>query len=414
MSQNVTLEKPMLEFPSEQNHTGRRLGAEELDLLQEVIASGALNSTGGTVVKRLEKEFAALIGSQHCTAVTSGTAAIHTALAAINPEPGDEIITTTITDMGALTPIIYQCAIPIFADVDPRTYNVTAETIARVITPRTRAIIVTHLFGAPCEMQPILELAAKHNLPIIEDAAQAPLAHYRGRRVGTFGSIGCFSLQQSKHITSGEGGFIVTDDATLARRMQVFHNKGWGYGDPKPDHYFLALNYRMTELQGAVALAGLGKVEANVQDRQRLAAQFREMISDIPGLSPQPVPADSTSAYWRYALRVDEAVYGTSVDDAVQYVGDRYHIWASAHYVRKPAFQCQVFRERNTFGNSHFPFEGPHRAGLPPVEYRDEEYPGSFKALAEMMVLPWNENFTEQHLEIMSQALRQAPQLGVR
>jgi dTDP-4-amino-4,6-dideoxygalactose transaminase len=398
----------MLEFPTEGNHTGRRMGEEELALLEEVVRSGALNSTGGTVVKQLEAEFAALCGAKYCTAVSSGTAAIHTALAAINPEPGDEVITTTITDMGALTPIIYQCAIPVFADVDPQSYNVTAQSIARVITPRTRAVIVTHLFGAPCEMAPILELAAAHNIPVIEDAAQAPLAEYHGRRVGTFGTIGCFSLQQSKHMTAGEGGFVVTDDPDLALRMKLFHNKGWGYGDAAPDHYFLALNYRMTELQGAVARAQLGKVEDVVRDKQLMAEHFGELIADLPGIAPQTVPDNTTSVYWRYAVRIDEAEFGATVDQIARFLGERYNIWASAHYVRKPAFQCQIFRERNTFGSSGFPFEGPHRAGLAPVEYRDEEYPGSFEALAHMLVLPWNENFKKQHLETMAHALHEA------
>src|SRR6185436_13683961 len=139
----------------------------------------------------------------------------HAAVAAIDPEPGDEIVTTSITDMGALTPILYQAAIPVFADTDPRTYNVTAETIAPRITRRTKAVIVTHLFGNPCDMDPIVELCREKGLLLLEDCAQAFGATYKGRPVGTIGDIGCFSLQQTKHMTAGEGGMVVARDEKL-------------------------------------------------------------------------------------------------------------------------------------------------------------------------------------------------------
>ena len=150
-----------MNLPSDADISGRRLGEEELVLLREVIESGTLNCTKGTMVSRLEREFAQGYGGDgwFCVAVTSGTAAIHTAIAAIDPSAGDEIVTTSITDMGALSPILYQGAIPVFAEIDRFSFNVTRANIERVLTSRTRAIIVTHLFGAPCEMAPILELA---------------------------------------------------------------------------------------------------------------------------------------------------------------------------------------------------------------------------------------------------------------
>ena len=240
-------------LPSDQVAEGRTLGAEELANLKTVIESGTLTSTKGQFVKKLEADFASLMGAKHCHASASGSAALHTAYAAIDPEPGDEFITTSITDMGALTPIIYQGAIPVFADVDFRSCNVTAETIEARISERTKAIIVTHLFGNPCDMGPIMDLARSKNIPVIEDCAQAFEATYHGKKVGVLGDIGCFSMQQGKHITTGEGGLCVTNNDELARRMFLFINKAWGYGDAKPDHYFLAPNYRMNELTGAVA-----------------------------------------------------------------------------------------------------------------------------------------------------------------
>ena len=266
MSQSITAPR-IVTLPSDQDASGRTLGAEELSLLAEVIGSGTLTSTKGTFVKTLEERFAVMIGSKHAYACSSGSAAIHIAVAAIDPEPGDEIITSPITDMGALTPILYQGAIPVFADVDVRTCNVTAKTIAARLSNKTRAIIVTHLFGNPCEMEAILALGKVRGIPVIEDSAQSFLARSGEGYVGTIGTIGCFSLQQGKHITTGEGGLVTTDSDALARRMYQFINKAWGYGDSNPDHTFLALNYRMTELQGAVAVAQLEKLHDTVQRR---------------------------------------------------------------------------------------------------------------------------------------------------
>lgn len=185
-------------LPSDQEASGRTFDEAELSLLAEVLRSGTLTSTKGRFVKMFEERFAALLGVRAAYACASGSAAVHTAVAAIDPEPGDEIVTTSITDMGALAPIIYQGAIPVFADVDPRTYNVTASTIEAALSERTRAIIVTHLFGNPCDMEPIMELARSRSIPVIEDCAQSFLAESGGRVTGSLGDIGCFSLQQGK------------------------------------------------------------------------------------------------------------------------------------------------------------------------------------------------------------------------
>jgi dTDP-4-amino-4,6-dideoxygalactose transaminase len=193
-----------LPLPSDANHTGRDLGAEELELLREALASGTLTSTKGQFVSRLEQAIASRYGVRFAHACANGSAAVHCAVAALDLEPGDEIITTPITDMGALTAILYQGQIPVFCDVDPDSYNVTAETIAARITDRTRAVIVTHLFGTSCDMDPILDLCREKGLRVIEDCAQAFDATYRERAVGAIGDIGCFSFQQGKHMTTGQ------------------------------------------------------------------------------------------------------------------------------------------------------------------------------------------------------------------
>ena len=393
-----------LRFPSDQVASGRDLGAEELELLRQVIESGTLTATKGTMVRSLAARFAELVGARYGVACASGTAAVHAAVAAVDPEPGDEVITSPITDMGALTPILYQGAIPVFADVDSRTGNVTADTVAARLSDRTRAVIVTHLFGNPCETEPIVALAAERGIPVIEDCAQAYLASSGGRPVGTIGAIGCFSLQQGKHITSGEGGLVVADDDALARRVRLFVDKAWGYGDPEPDHYFLALNYRMSELQGAVALAQLDKLERSVRVRTELAHRLSLAIKGVEGIEPPWVHPGAEHVYWRYVLRVDSEVLPGGAPALARALKD-YDVASVPRYIQKPAFRCAVFSEQRTFGHSRFPFT---LARPEAVDYSDEGFPGTLAALEAMLVLPWNERYTEQHVDYLAAALAEA------
>ena len=400
MIQNST----QITLPSDQNSSGRMLGDEEMKLLGEVIQSGTLTSTKGKFVKEFESRFAELVGAKSAYCASHGTAALHTAYAAVDPEPGDEFITTSITDMGALTPILYQSAVPVFADVDPHTLNVTADSIEKVISERTKAIIVTHLFGNPCEMGPIMELAKSKNIPVIEDCAQAFLAKQNGKWIGTIGDIGCFSLQQGKHITTGEGGVVVSDNEHYARRMFLFVNKAWGYGDSKPDHYFLAPNYRMNELSGAVALAQLGKLSNSVDARIKSADAISELLKDVNGIKTPRVAENSTHTYWKYCLNVDGSVVeGGAVGLATQ-LRENFGIFSAPSYIQKPAFRCEIFRDQRTFGNSKFPFT---HARPESYQYDDANFQGTLDGLEGILVLPWNEKCTDEHVKYIADAIRQ-------
>lgn len=404
----TTTELPPTEIitlPSDQDASGRTLGEEEIALVAEAIYSGTLTSTKGQFVKKLEKRFAEMLDVKHAYACTSGSAAVHLAVAAIDPEPGDEVITTSITDMGALTPILYQGAIPVFADVDPKTWNVTAATIEPCLSERTRAIIVTHLFGNPCDMAEIMELAQSRNIPVIEDAAQAFLAKHHGQYAATIGDIGCFSLQQGKHITTGEGGLVVTNDDALARRMFLFINKAFGYGDPNPDHYFIALNYRMNEITGAVALAQLDKMHWSVQQRRRTANQLSELLIGLRGLETPYVAPGNESSFWKYCLRVDGNVIRGGAVGLAKKLKEERGIFSAPRYIQKPAFQCQIFAEQRTFGNSRWPFTLARPAA---VDYSPSNFPGTFAGLESILVLPWNERYNDEHVYYIADSLRQA------
>lgn len=392
-----------IDLPSDQNSSGRTFGDSELEFLKEALNSGTLTSTKGTFVKQFEAGFAEKIGVKHAHACTSGSAALHVAVAAIDPEPGDEIITTSVTDMGALTCILYQGAIPVFADIDPLTYNVTAESIEKAITPKTKAIMVTHLFGNPCQMGPIMELAKSKNIPVIEDCAQAFLATQNGQQIGTFGDLSCFSLQQGKHITTGEGGIVASNNDDLARRCFLFINKAWGYGDQNPDHYFLALNYRMNELTGAVALAQLHNLDMSVQNRAKMASVMHGKLAGIDGVSAPLIHDGDSHVFWKYCLNVDPNVIQGGTDAlaaALKPMG----IFSAPRYIRKPAFKCQVIRDQVTFGKSRWPFT---EAAAEAVNYDDAKYPGTYQALSQILVLPWNEKYTEEHVDFIASAVRQ-------
>lgn len=210
-------------YPSYENATGRRFGAEEEAAVLRVVRTGHLSRVGGSETVALEREFAESIGMPHAVAVATGSAALHCAVAALDLEPGDEVIVPPITDAGTVIGALAQGLVPVFADVDPVTGCLTAETVAAVATERTRAVMVVHLFGAAADVAGIVEYCHAREIRVVEDCAQA----YRtttpdGQLVGTLGDVGCFSLQQSKHVTTGDGGLLVTRDPVLARRATLF------------------------------------------------------------------------------------------------------------------------------------------------------------------------------------------------
>ncbi len=257
------------------------IGPDEIAAVNQVVASGWI--TQGPMVRELEAGFARLTGAAHAVATNTGTAALHVALLALRIGPGDEVITTPLSCIASANPILFQGAQPVFADVEPLTYNVTAAGVEKRITPRTRAILPVHLFGHPVDMDPLMELAASRGLALIEDASQATGAHYKGRRVGGLGRVGCFSLYANKIVTSGEGGMLVTSDADLAARMAAIRNFGQLPGQHFL-HAYLGGNYKMTDLCAAIGCAQLGKIDGYIERRRGHAAELTAALSGLTGL----------------------------------------------------------------------------------------------------------------------------------
>lgn len=325
---------------------------EELKMVRAALVSQHLCCIDGQMVTQFERQFAFAYGVPYAVASTSGTAAIHIALGALDLNPGDEVITAPITDMGTIIPILSQGAIPVFADVD-RTFNMDPASVETCITPRTKAIIAVHLFGNPCDLEGLLAVARKHGLPVIEDCSQAHWTEYQGRFVGTHGVIGCFSFQQSKHMTTGDGGMTITSNPAYHERMKLFADKGYARKGWGSRAYLLhAPNYRMTELVGAVGLVQLGKVKAVVEKRRALGEHLTRLLSRIDGVETAPVTPGGTHSYWLYPMRVN----GFSAE-AVAAEMARRKVWVSAGYTGKPIYLCsESLTAKKTYGTSEWPF----------------------------------------------------------
>jgi len=376
-------------------------GDAEIELVTQAIRSQNLFGLGGKMVSEFEKRFCSLYGAKHAVASTSGTAAIHIAIGAVNPEPGDEIITAPITDGGTIVPILYQNAIPVFADID-NSYNMAPKNVESKTTNRTKAILVVHLFGNPCDMDAMVDIAQRHKVALIEDCSQAHMTEYKGRLLGTIGDFGCFSLQQSKHMTTGDGGVTITSRSDLSERMMLFRDKGWtrkpGWG--ARSYAFLAPNYRMTELQGAVGIAQTEKVMEVVSARNRLGSLLTCSLQGVPGIEPAPVTEGGKHSYWAYPLRILDwpaRCYAESLSAE--------GIPANPGYIGEPIFLCmEALASRTTFGNSHHPLDGCHGGRVP--EYSKGMCPQTEEELSRLVVIGISESMSEEDIRDMAGAIR--------
>lgn len=386
------------ELPSTGDAAGRTIGIEEEEAVLRVLRSGMLSGVWGTEVKALEREFAQMMGARHAVACSSGTAALHLAVAAVDPAPGDEVIVPPISDMGTVLPVIAQNAVPVFADLDPGTGCLDPGDVRRRITPRTRAIIVVHLFGAAARVRELREIADEAGVMLIEDCAQAYLAREQERDpvVGSIGHLGCFSFQQTKHITTGDGGMVITEDPELARSMRLFSDKAWPRETGERTYLSFALNYRMPELSGAVARAQLRKLEGVVARRRRAAQQLTEEIRDLEGLDAPD--GSGVHTYWYYPLKV-EGVDSTGLRRFAAALNAE-GVPCVAGYIARPLYREPVLSHPTAYGGSGFPIRGT-------AEYRDGDCPVAEALISRrLLVIPWNENFSDQQVEAMGEAVR--------
>jgi len=283
----------------------------EPDVL-EVLRSGRwYRGGGGGKVPEFEAAYAKLLGARRCLATSSGTTALLTSLHVMGVDAGDEVIVSPYTFIATYNAVLINKALPVFADTDPATLTMDPASIESRITPRTRAILPVHIYGMPCDMDPINAIARKHGLAVVEDACQAWLASYKGRMCGTLADLGCFSFQNSKHLPSGEGGAVTGNSDDLVDRCHAFHNCGRATGGFQGSGSFTrGTNYRMQHFQAAILLQQLDKLVEETAVRRANADHLTAGLKEIPGIQPMRLPKDSRAVWHLYAFRYDAAQFG--------------------------------------------------------------------------------------------------------
>lgn len=339
-----------------------RVGQREVDYIKEAIDSGLT----GIMNQRLEEEFARKFGVKYAVGVNSGTSALHCCLAAMNIGPGDEVIVPPLTFASTAFSVLYLGAVPVFADIDPDTFNIDPKEIIEKITPRTKAIIPVALYGLPADMDPIMDISASYNLFVLEDSAECLLGRYKGKISGTIGDMGIFSFERSKHMTTGNGGMIVTNNEELAESARKFSVMGYstlkaGAYESKPPkdviqdpnfnrHLFVAPNYRLPEVCAAMALAQLEKLDEFVKKRIEIAKLYSEAVQDCDWLKPQKVPEGFVNSYWTFVMKLEggarEIYWQHFRKTYLEEGGDPFYAAWKLTYM-EPALVGMEFRENN-------------------------------------------------------------------
>ncbi|MBQ6219288.1 MAG: DegT/DnrJ/EryC1/StrS family aminotransferase [Methanosphaera sp.] len=274
---------------------------EEIEAVTEVLKSGMLAQ--GPKVEEFQNKFAQYSDAKYGIATSSGTTALHTALVAAGVEQGDEVITTPFTFAATSNSILYSNATPVYADIDPKTFNLNPEKIEEKITDKTKAIMPVHLYGQPADMDPILEIAEKHDLKVIEDAAQAHGSTYKGKKIGSIGDLGCFSFYPTKNMTTGEGGMVTTNDEELAEKSSMVR----AHGESKRyEQSLLGYNYRMTDIAASIGLVQLKNIDQINKKRNENAEYLSEGLSDVKGITTPEIAENVTHVFHQYTIRVSK------------------------------------------------------------------------------------------------------------
>ena len=320
------------------------IGKEEIDAVTEVLKSGILTEKSGMGprVLEFEKEFAHYVGAKHAVALSSGTAALHSAVVIAGVKPGDEVIIPSFTFHATAEVVLMAGGEPIFADIDPDTYTITAETVEAVMTRNTKVIMPVHLYGLPADLDPLKKLARDRGVTLIEDAAQAHGAEYKGSKIGSIGDMTCFSMYAGKNMTTGEGGMVTTNDDDYSERLRMIRS----HGEQRP--YWpvtVGNNYRMTELLAAVGTAQLKKLPSFLEKRRKNAEFLGEKLGVLGKVVPPKEPEGRKSAWYLYTLRLHGANAGKR-NKVIEKLRSR-NIEAAVYY-ESPLHLLPLYRERTT------------------------------------------------------------------
>ncbi len=296
------------------------LNGNETKYVMDAVSTGWISSSG-SYVNKFEEEFAKYCDVRHGIAVCNGTVALHLAMAALGIGKGDEVIIPAFTMIATAFAVCYTGAVPVFVDADKDTWNIDVTKIEEKITPRTKAIIPVHVFGNPCDMDAITEIARKHNLYIVEDAAEAHGATYKGRKVGSFSDIACFSFFANKNVTTGEGGMCVTNDDNMARQCRYFKNVCFNPDGPRDYlHQDIGFNYRMSNIHAALGLAQTEKADEYKKMRMTNHSLYKKYLSDIDGIIFQKDEESSENVGWMNTIIIDPVKYGHTRDELIEHL----------------------------------------------------------------------------------------------
>ncbi len=376
-----------------------RFGEPERERLDAMLGQDSLFYWKGPQTTILLERFRKHYPFKYVMPCSSGTAAIHIAVAAAGIAPGDEVITAPITDIGSVIGILYQQAVPVFADLQPHTYNLDPDEVERRITPKTKAVIAVHLAGNPCDMTRLKAIADKHKLVLIEDCAQAWGATYQGKPIGTVGHIGCFSLQASKQLSCGDGGIVASSDERFGPPLQKFGDKGLNRLNGKFE--VLAPNYRMSEPQAAVAAGQLTRLESITGTRARLGNLLTKEITGIQGLTPHLVSNEDRCTYYFYAMRVQSEKFRC---DRAKFVAalKAEGVQASEGYIAATLHRMDYF-QKHAFFNGRWPIK---EMGLTTMDYKTVNCPEAEKILADCVRVNIHESMDEAYILEVAAGIR--------
>jgi len=379
----------------------KRWGEPELQQLGEAVKQDSLYYWGNKQTKLLTERFQKFAPHKFVQPCSSGSAALHIAVAAAGIAPGDEVITSAITDIGTVIGVLFQQAVPVFAELEPFTANLDPADVARKITPKTKAIIAVHLTGNPCKLAELKAIANKHKLVLIEDCAQAWGALYRGKPVSTLGDIGCFSMQDLKHVACGDGGIAVTSDEKFGPLLIKFGDKGTNRLNPKDSSTALGANYRISELQAAFVAAQLTRLEGIASGRSKLGNLLTEELKGIPGITPYEVHKEDRCVYWFYMarilpekLRCDRATFVKALAAEGAPV--------TAGYIPVPLYGMLMFRNHSFFAG-HWPIK---ELGLTTMDYAKVKLPVTEDILKTCLRFPVTEAMDEDYIRAVARAVR--------
>jgi perosamine synthetase len=358
------------------------LTEEDVAAVTEALRSGWI-SGAGPHVEAFEERWAAYCGRKHGIAVANGSVALQAAVSLLDLQPGDEVIMPAFTIISCAWPVVLANATPVLVDSDARTWTMDVGQVRERLTPRTRAIMPVHIYGNPVDMQPLLDLAHEYGLAVIEDAAEAHGADYRGRRIGSFGTASCFSFYANKLVTTGEGGMLLVDDDALAERARRLRNLGFQPGR-RFLHHELGFNFRLTNLQAALGVTQVERIDAIVARKRAMGRAYTERLSEVAGLELQLEQPGAHSVYWMYGLLVAES---TGIDAA-----ELARRLSARGVETRPFFlgmhEQPALRERGLFAG--------------------EAYPVAERLARQGLYLPSSVGLDEAHIERVCEAVREA------